>query len=72
MINPSSVYIYICRYKVEEKEEALHHIERNMRTMESARQDRMRVFGPWVPQLLEEIRRNRSRFRQMPKGPLGM
>jgi chromosome segregation ATPase len=59
------------RYKVEEKEEALHHIERNMRTMESARQDRMRVFGPWVPQLLEEIRRNRSRFRQMPKGPLG-
>ena len=49
----------------------LEGVRRRLRRVNESRDNRLKVFGPWVPQALKEIERNRERFSHRPIGPLG-
>ena len=52
-------------------ESDLERVKRRLRSVNESRDNRLKVFGSWVPQALNEIERNRQRFSHRPIGPLG-
>ena len=49
----------------------LDRVRRRLRSVDESRDNRLKLFGTWVPQALTEIDRERHRFHHRPIGPLG-
>ena len=67
--------VVCCAFRREERpaQVALDANQRNLRTMENSRTDRLRRFGEQMPALLAAIEEadQRGRFKHRPRGPLG-
>ena len=60
-----------CRQMINTFDSDLDRVRRRLRSVEESRDNRLKVFGAWVPQALKEIDRERHRFHHRPIGPLG-
>lgn len=65
------MYNCTCREGVRTLDYDLERVQRRLRSVNESRDNRLKVFGSWVPQTLMEIDRYRERFNRRPIGPLG-
>lgn len=61
------------RHDERDKQREKDTCERNLRTLMSARNDRIRRFGAWVPSALAKVDEwhRQHKFHKKPRGPLG-
>ena len=60
-----------CREMINTFDSDLDRVRRRLRSVDESRDNRLKLFGTWVPQALTEIDRERHRFYHRPIGPLG-
>ena len=69
------VHTYDGLYRSEEQEVKSNtdQCRRRLRDLEASRNNKMRRFGAWVPELLHKIDEavKNGRFHKRPRGPLG-
>ncbi len=59
------------RSRVHEVESLLRSSEGRLCDLESSRNDKLKVFGPWMRDLVDAIAQSQQQFRKVPKGPMG-
>ncbi|KAL5481928.1 hypothetical protein EMCRGX_G022203 [Ephydatia muelleri] len=57
--------------KVRQLADDVSKCEEEIRRLQSSRKDRLEAFGQWMPRLVAALQQNQSRFRKLPKGPIG-
>ncbi|XP_020912192.1 structural maintenance of chromosomes protein 6 [Exaiptasia diaphana] len=62
---------YGLRTDISDAGRSVDQIQRNLRNLTSSRSNRMRIFGAYVPELLNKIKQNRRQFHHLPVGPIG-
>ncbi len=66
-----SLFSFPPRSRVHEVETLLRSSEGRLRDLQSSRNDKLKVFGPWMRDVVDAIAQNRQLFRKVPKGPIG-
>jgi len=52
----------------------LNTVQRELRDLQGSRQDKLQLFGSWVPELRQRVEQaaRRGKFHHTPVGPIGM
>ena len=65
------IIFFLRREKVRQLADDVSKCEEEIRRLQSSRKDRLEAFGQWMPRLVAALQQNQSRFRKLPKGPIG-
>lgn len=63
--------MFECREKARQLTDDVVKCKEEIRRLQSSRKDRLEAFGQWMPRLVAALQQNQSRFRKLPKGPIG-
>ncbi|XP_032234890.2 structural maintenance of chromosomes protein 6 isoform X4 [Nematostella vectensis] len=64
---------YSLKTDVNDAKRAVDATQRNLTNLQSSTRDKLRLFGPWMPDLVNHIQQaaRRTRFHRLPVGPIG-
>lgn len=65
--------IFLCRTDVNDVTHRADAIQRQLRDLQGSRNNKLKLFGSWVPDLLQRVEQaeRRGKFHQKPVGPIG-
>lgn len=65
--------IFLCRTDVNDATHRADAIQRQLRDLQGSRNNKLKLFGSWVPDLLQRVEQaeRRGKFHQKPVGPIG-
>lgn len=65
--------IFLCRTDVSDATHRADAIQRQLRDLQGSRNNKLKLFGSWVPDLLQRVEQaeRRGKFHQKPVGPIG-
>ena len=65
--------IFLCRTDVNDATHRADAIQRQLRDLQGSRNNKLKLFGSWVPDLLQRVDQaiRRGKFHQKPIGPIG-
>lgn len=66
----------MCTYRTDlnDANQRVGAVQRQLRDLQGSRQDKLKLFGSWVPELRQRIDQaaRRGKFHQAPVGPIGI